>query len=202
MSESLITGKKGSAFQPWQLATFDKSGRKGHGLPTAAEMERLHQQSREEGYRAGYEEGRKQAGEEAQRVRALLDGVQRDLVRLDQTVADELLTLALDIAHRMLGVALQARPELVLTVVQDAIRCLPQYEQPVRVFVHPEDAQLLDAQLGGQAAANGWTLVHDAKIARGGCRVQTAASEIDATTPSRWARVLAAFGRDQDWLAT
>jgi len=35
---------------------------------------------------------------------------------------------------------------------------------------------------------------------RGGCRIESANSEIDATLDVRWKRIVAALGRDDAWL--
>jgi hypothetical protein len=35
---------------------------------------------------------------------------------------------------------------------------------------------------------------------RGGCRVETASNQIDATTSTRWQRIAASLGKDSDWL--
>jgi len=47
---------------------------------------------------------------------------------------------------------------------------------------------------------SGWKILEDTRMARGGCRVETANSQIDATLPSRWQRVLAAIGQEGSWL--
>ncbi len=199
MSESIISGAQDKRYQPWQLASFD--GPRGRGLPTAAEMERVHQQAREEGRAAGYQEGRKRGEADAQRLAALLASAQAGLSQLDQAVADQLLALALEIARRIVSEALAARPELICPVVQEAVRCLPEFEQPVRILLHPEDAALVQSQLAAQAAAGGWLIAADGAIERGGCRLRTATTEVDATLSGRWQRVLAALGQNRDWLA-
>jgi flagellar assembly protein FliH len=44
-------------------------------------------------------------------------------------------------------------------------------------------------------------VVEDSQMARGGCRLETAQSEIDATLENRWKRVLESLGQSGDWLA-
>jgi flagellar assembly protein FliH len=86
-------------------------------------------------------------------------------------------------------------------VVQEAVRCLPEFEQPVRILMHPADAALVQSHLAAQASAGGWLVVPDAAMERGGCRLKTSTTEIDATLTSRWQRVLAALGQNREWLA-
>lgn len=185
-------------YQPWQFTSFDAP--RTATLPTAGELERIHQQARDEGYAAGYQEGRAVAAGEAQRLAALVTALQTDLAQLDQTVADHLLALGLALARRVVGEALRVQPALVLEVVQDAMRCLPEFEQPVRVHLHPADAALVGEHLAGPAEAGGWQLVPDAALARGGCWLASATSVIDATLEARWARVLATLGQTDGWL--
>lgn len=198
MSNVIVPKEEMPAYQRWELASFDKRSSRGNmALPTAEELEHIEQQSREEGYK----EGRAQAAHETQRLHALLESAGTALGKLDQTVADDLLALALDVARQMLGQALKLHPELVLPVIQDAVRCLPQFDQTVRVVLHPQDAALVRAYMAERPAATGWIIVEDATLACGGCRVETASSEVDATMQSRWQRVLATLGNTEQWLA-
>lgn len=200
MSEGIITGGRKAAYQPLQLASFD-APRPRSSMPTAAEMERVHQQARDEGRAAGYQEGRKLGEAEAQRLAALFDAARSGIVHLDQAIADRLLALALDIARRVVSEALNVKPELILSVVQDALRCVPEFEQPLRILMHPADAALVQSHLAAEASAGGWLVVSDAAVERGGCRIKTATTEVDATLSGRWQRVLAALGHNREWLA-
>lgn len=201
MSDPIIPREQLPAYQRWELASFDtRASRASIALTTAEQVERIHQQSREEGYAAGYQEGRAQAAQEAQRLRTLLENLGGALGKLDQNVAEALLALALDIARRMLGQALKLRPELVLPVIQEAVRCLPQFDQTVRLVLHPQDAMLVRAHLAEHPPASGWLIVEDAQLACGGCRVETASGEVDATLQNRWRRVLAALGSTEEWM--
>ncbi len=203
MSNAIIPKEQLSAYQRWELNSFDgvAAGKNGAVvLPTAAQIERIHQQARDEGHAAGYQEGKGQAQAEAHRLQALLEPLERELHQFDQSLAQDLLTLSLDVAKQMLCQALKARPELVLSVVQEAIACLPRFNQHAHLLLHPEDAALVRSSLGDQLSHSGWKILEEARIERGGCRVETASSQIDATLPSRWQKVLAAIGREGNWL--
>jgi flagellar assembly protein FliH len=43
-------------------------------------------------------------------------------------------------------------------------------------------------------------VVEDPQIERGGCRLETPSTEIDATLETRWRRVIASLGRDDPWI--
>ena len=200
---SVIPKQQLSAYQRWELNSFDAAAPAKSGatiLPTAEQVEHIYRQAREEGHAAGRQEGMVEGQAEAQRLRALLDNLERELQQFDQNVAQDLLTLSLDVARQMLCQALKVRPELVLPVVQEAIGCLPRFNQHAHLVLHPEDAILVRSRLGEQLSHSGWKILEDPLMQRGGCRVETANSQIDATVPSRWQRVLAAIGQEGNWL--
>ena len=200
---SIIPKEQLSAYQRWELNSFDgvaPGKNQAVVLPTVEQIERIHQQAREEGLAAGYLEGKDQVQTEAERLQKLVNNLEQELQHFDQQVAQSLLTLSLDVAKQMLCQALRVRPEFVLTVVQDAIACLPHFNQHAHLVLHPEDATLVRPRLGEQLSHSGGKILEDTQRKRGGCRFEPANSQIDATMPSRWQRVLAAIGQEGEWL--
>ena len=177
-------------------------------LPTAEEIEHVHRQARQEGYdeglregrERGYREGRDEAAREAQSLERLLVAVREDLRNLDRDLAPKLLDLGLGIAKQMLRQALHVRPELVLPLVREAINSLPQANQHPQLFLHPRDAALVRSYLEAELAHGHWRVVEDERMEPGGCRLETANSELDATLERRWRRVLEGLGQSGDWL--
>ncbi|MDA8108568.1 MAG: FliH/SctL family protein [Betaproteobacteria bacterium] len=202
MSSPLLPREHLAALKPWELDSFDPAGRRAPAagaapqLPTAGQIERLHQQAHEEGYAAGYKEGR----EAAARLQQLAAGLDLALRQFDERAAEDVLTLSLTVAKQMLREALKLKPELVLPCVQEALRALPQARDGLLLVMHPADAALAREHLGEHLRRPGWQLVEDARVARGGCRVETAGGELDATLETRWREVLAVIGRTEGWL--
>lgn len=211
---NIIPKEQQSAYQRWELDTLDEAGAAVAAvtLPTAEAIEQIQHQARQEGYQEGYQEGLLQGREqgyregseevqlEAQRLNGLLTQVNEAVQQLDQAMAQQMLSLALGIARQMLRQALLVRPELVLPVVREAISSLPQANQHPQLILHPQDAALVRSSLEADLAHGHWRVVEDSQIAPGGCRLETAQSELDATLESRWQRVLEALGQSGDWL--
>ena len=65
-------------------------------------------------------------------------------------------------------------------------------ETAVTVYLHPRDAELVHGSAAGGEPA--WKLVADDGIERGGCRVETRMSEVDATVERRVEMLRAALG--------
>lgn len=169
-------------------------------LPTAAEIERIYAQAHKDGYAAGYEEGTARVRMEAMQLHTLVENLDQALGNLDQQVAEELLTLALEVARQVVRQALAVTPEAILATVREALLQLSQ--QQAVIFVHPNDAALVREILGEQMSHAGHRLLEDAALERGGCRVEAAGTQIDATLETRWKRVVESLGARSDWLDT
>ncbi len=159
-----------------------------------------HEEGRATGYAEGHEAGLAEARLNAVQVLALLDSLKKSLSGMDQDVADTLLALALEVAQQIVRHTLKVRPEMLLSVVREAVNSLPQQHGHPTVTAHPEDVALLRSLLGDQLAHTGWRFAEDESITRGGCRVEIGASMIDATLQTRWRRVLDSIGTGGEWL--
>lgn len=171
-------------------------------LMNAEEIERLHEEARATGYSLGYREGI-EAGQQAMATTVaettaqfaeLLGNLQISLAHLDQHVADQLLGLALEVAAQVLRGTINARPELLLPVIRDALTALPLHHAHVVVRLNSADAKLIREQIGEQLAHTGAQIVDDPEISPGGCLLVAGASEVDATIETRWKRVLESIG--------
>ena len=240
----LIPKGKLTAYQRWELAAFDEAEQAAAraaeeaaaaaarpamadvaetvdepslSLPTAEQIERMHDEARAEGYAAGYDEGKakghaegyaaghdegqREARASAMQIDTVLRNLQQSIKELDQQVADRLLATAIEIASQMVQQSLRVKPELLLPVVREAVATLSAHSGHPALFAHPDDAALIREHLGEQLAHNNWRIIDDSQLTRGGCRAELGASEVDATFETRWRRVLEAIGIDTGWLA-
>jgi len=178
-------------------------------LPTADEIERIHDQAHEEGYRTGYEAGL-QAGqaacdaareEEVGRLSALTTALRTALDGLDQEIAEQLLDLALEVSRQVVGSALQIRRDALLPVIREALQALPLHHGSIALHAHPDDLAALGDALDELTVQNNINLVPDSGITPGGCRLKAGHSEVDATLETRWKRVIESIGSDPEkWL--
>lgn len=210
MSSVVIPKEQLTAFQRWELASFDHpskeriKSREEIELATVAELERIRQQAYEEGLdqgrEAGYASGLQQVNAEIAQLETLAQGIESALNQIDTQLAQSLLDLSLEIARKMVGASLKAKPEAILETVTQAIGSLPHFNQHAHLIMHPEDADLVRKHMGDHLANTGWKLLTDARIERGGCRVETAHSKIDATVEARWKHIVESIGEDKSWL--
>jgi len=94
------------------------------------------------------------------------------------------------------------KPDLVLSVVKEAVASLPGVDQQTTIHLHPSDAALLRKVAESDKTLHElpWRIVEDVRVERGGCRLETATTEVDATLETRWRRIIAALGRDDPWI--
>jgi flagellar assembly protein FliH len=212
-----------TAYQRWELASFGddrpSQAQKAVVLPTGPSEETLaefrrqaaeaREEARQQGYADGLAEGRKlglsegraQAATELARFQQLAETFNQEIRRANEVIAEDLLTLALDVAKAMLKQALQVKPELVLPIVGEAIRYLPSLQQPALLFLHPNDATMVREHMGEELSKAGWRLAEDTHLEPGGCRIETGSNQIDASISGRWERIAASLGRDTSWLS-
>jgi flagellar assembly protein FliH len=198
-----ITKDQDNALQRWELNTFAVRGRTQvpANLPTAERVEQIYQQATEQGYQAGYNQGLAVAREQGERMAGLINGLQNEMVALDQTVAQDLLQLALAVANQVLTTALQVKPELIVPLVREAVQGLAHSGAPSSLMLNPNDAELVRELMGEHLQHGGVKIIEDKSLARGGCRLHSAGSTIEAAVETRWKRVVEAIGTDTAWLA-
>jgi flagellar assembly protein FliH len=185
-------------------------------LPTLEEIEAIHEAARQEGYAEGHAEGmaaghasgyqdgldqgRAEAAHELTHLQDIAATFGKAVTEADETIASDVLELALQLARGMVRTAFEVRPELIIPVVRQAVDYLPTLQQPALLVLNPEDAPIIQDSIGPELEKSGWRIVQDGAIARGGCRVDTASNQIDAQIASRWQRLSQALGKDIDWL--
>lgn len=216
-----------TAYQRWELGSFDVAQAEppvqaappppepepvlSVVLPTAEDIERIQQQAWQEGHDLGYTEGRTaghQAGYEAgfktgeqhaEQLRQLAEALQLESLRQDEAIAREVLELALQVAQQMLRASIQAKPESILGVIREALQSLPTLSGYHKIVVHPDEVAIVQAWLTREHGHLPWKVMADPEIARGGFRIESAHSELDATLPSRWREIIACLGSDTQW---
>lgn len=213
---SVISSGNETTCRPWEIASFEgdphaarQSKYAGITLPTIEQISAMQEQARQEGYQAGhaeghaegYKQGQQKAALETTRLRNLANAFTTEISQADETISQQILDLSIDFARAILKTALTVRPELVIPIVKEAVRYLPAMQQPALLFLNPGDAVLVKEQIGDELEKMGWQVADDAQLKPGGCRVETANNQIDASLPTRWQRLAASLSKESDWLA-
>jgi len=175
--------------------------------PTADEIAAWERESREQGYREGYiaglekgeREGREMAESAAREqldaqlgsLRGICDALAEPLAAVDAEVEEELLQLTVTLAQQLVRREMRSDPGEIIGVIRESLRLLPANARRVRVHLNPEDAALVREALPGSEREEGWSIVEEPLIGRGGCRLSSETSRIDASLEARLAALAA-----------
>lgn len=155
----------------------------------------------QEGYAKGLEAGRHDGQAELEQRTAdtlaplgeLIKAFSDALARLDESLADQLVELALQTGRKLALDTIDHHPQRVLTLVRDLLHSEPPLIGSQRLWLHPDDHRLVEAHLGSELEAAGWTCQPDDQLSRGGCRVTSRRAELDATFEQRWQSIAASL---------
>jgi len=161
----------------------------------AVEAARMRELARAEGHAegrlAGHRDGVAQIAAAASALGEALAGVEALRVEVAETIEHDAIELALALAEKILAGALQARPELVVEVVQGALRRVSERRR-MTVLINPADLETVSAAIGDlQSQASGielCDLLADERVGAGGAIVRTPEGEVDASLQTQLER--------------
>jgi flagellar assembly protein FliH len=192
-----MTADNESSCQRWNLPELDESSIACPVQSATGKLDELQQQTYQEGFehgrREGQDAGRQAMAEQAGKLEQLMTTLTRPFEDLDQKVEKELLALVFAIVRQLAGNEISANPEWILTIVREALAALPSASRNLRVYLHPEDARLVHEQLPLAGSEKQWQIVEDLSVDRGGCRVVTETSQVDATLEARLNNIITAL---------
>jgi flagellar assembly protein FliH len=193
----------------WEPPSVNGPRANRRNKPTLQELEDVERVAWDEAYAKGLEAGRiageqeiRRRFEQVQNIESILNALAKPLQHLDKEVEHQLVALALAIAKQVVRRELRIDPSQVIAIVRESVSLLPLAQRNLRVHLHPDDARLLRERLSEPQAERAWTIIEDPMMARGGCRVSSDNSQIDARVETRLAAVFAhLMGEERDDLA-
>lgn len=185
--------------ETWDVPSIDSPA--GKAYLTAGRLEELQREAYEEAWQKGHAEGlaagQHTVAQRAARFDQLLRALSKPFDRLDDSVEKQLVELSIAIVKQLFRREIKINPTHVIGVVREAIQLLPIASRSVQVHLHPDDASLVRESLSPAEGEPAWSIVEDPLIARGGCRITTESSQIDATTEARLQAVIHATLGDE-----
>lgn len=190
--------------QSWVLPEVGHTARANAVPPsgnlTARQLEELQKQAYEEAYAEGLQSAKVEIQQEIQRFNSMVTGLSAPFKDLDKQVDEELVTLVIALVKQMVRREIKSDPGQIMAVVREAIESLPVASRDLQLRFHPEDAALVQKLYKISEEAQAWDIVEDPLISRGGCKIITSVSQVDATLETRLNQLFAeVFGeRQQD----
>jgi flagellar assembly protein FliH len=163
---------------------------------TAEELEAIQQEAYQEGFEQGRREGIANGEQEIRKLVTHLESLAGLLAAPLQTLSEEveleLVQMVITLARQVLHRELASDNEQILAVVHGAMPLLPSNARRVKIFVNPQDLAAVRSLLQRRDADESpqWRLIEEKGISRGGCRIESEHSRIDATVEQRWQQVV------------
>lgn len=171
--------------------------------------------ARQEGYAQGFEAGRAlglreglqqldgyvagQGQEVARHFAQLFQLASDQLAQGQQAMAQSVLELACEIARQVVRREIDANPNALRPVIQEALGLLAADAKAAVVRMNPLDLEVLQPTLAQEYPGIALTLVGDSNVSSGGCLVEAAGTVIDGTLQCRWSRTIAKLGLESTW---
>jgi flagellar assembly protein FliH len=196
----VISGEELDTYQRWSIPEVASMKNTVHNtsasamVTTSGQIEKLQKQAYQEGFQQGKQDGITAGKEEYKYKTQALGKIVKSLADpaadLDEEFINELVTLAMTIARHMIRRELKSDPGEIVGVVREALGKLPVASSGINLYLHPDDVALVREALSLSGDEQSCKITEDPAISRGGCRVVTEASQIDATIEKRLANLV------------
>ncbi len=168
---------------------LEEGRQRGH----AEGVEAGHQEGHEAGFAEGLAAGKKELDARLHRLDQILGAFTEPFRELDAVVEEELSELAITIARQLVRRELHADPGQVVAVAREAMNALPSAVRQVTIHLHPDDAKLVRDAFGEASSSEErhWSIREEPGLTRGGCRLSSEISSVDATVERRLTAIVA-----------
>ncbi|MCV2355022.1 flagellar biosynthesis protein [Paucibacter sp. B2R-40] len=174
--------------------------------PEPSLQEQLHA-ARQAGYQDGYRDGLSAldafkhsfAQQMTAQIGTLVRSFDADFRALEGEMAQALARSAVELARQVVRSEIKQRPEHIAKVAHDAVEALQLSARHVRVRVNPSDYPLVIEGAGEEMRAREAQVLPDADVPRGGCKVDSDISSVDASLATRWQQAVASMGQASLW---
>tara|TARA_R110002111_G_scaffold146583_2_gene213347 strand:+ start:617 stop:1309 length:693 start_codon:yes stop_codon:yes gene_type:complete len=202
---NVVTAEELADYQRWEaphVVSVEDVKKKPDVFLTVEDIDALQKQAQQEGYNAGFKQGQgagHKAGLDAAQnevnqnltyLRQILTTLNTPLENLDAEIENDLVSLVTSVARQVIRRELKTEPEHVIGAVRAALAVLPINDRKVTIILHPQDTELVQKGLSLDEEDDKWRWVDDPTMHRGGCRIETANTLIDASVEARLESVI------------
>jgi flagellar assembly protein FliH len=178
----------------WEFTSLNGEPVRGSGGQMNDRERRAFERGRVQGQAEGQAAERRVKAGHAAMLEPVVAALHARFAELQEGGGDALLDLAITIARQVIRREIALQRDALLPVAREAVSMIADQHVHPRVFLHPHDLAILQPDFEADGLLKGCRFIADPRVARGGCRVETAQGEVDATLASRWERVLASLG--------
>lgn len=182
--------------ESWQrasLSTFElnKEGPYLDRELSVSNTQRSYDEKLKNGYEDGLKQGQQTLNEYKQTFESVFSSLDNALKEIDQDVIQAITQLAVSISKQIIRRELQINSEQVVSVVKESIKLLPLEKSRLIIHLNPSDISVVQKVFNQDDIVHSYSLVEDPTVQRGGCKLATDESIIDATIDSQVAQIAA-----------
>ena len=193
-----LTNDELTAYERWELPLVNERTTSSSETVTAQALESIHKQAYEDGFSLGKKEGADQKKHELEEkissLRSIIEVLSEPLTELDELVVEQLAQLSMLVAKQVVRRELHTEEGEIVGIVREAMNALPASTRKIILNIHPDDAKLIRTAFSlsdsDEPDELRWKLIEDPMISRGGCKISSENSRIDATVEGRLNRVI------------
>ena len=186
-----------TAYERWELPLVNGTN-VSSSAPTAEELESIQKQAYEEGFAQGLKNGTEHKKQEIEQniesLRSIIELLTEPLKELDDVVVNQLAQLSMSVAKQVVRRELHTNEGEIVGIVREAMSALPASTREIVLNIHPDDAELVRNafSLGEETESEElfWKVIEDPMLSRGGCKITSENSTIDATVEGRLNRII------------
>lgn len=184
-----------TAYERWELPLV--SGPVVSATPTAEELVSIQKEAYNEGFALGQKEGQEHKKQEIEdyvaSLRSIIELMSEPLKDLDNDIVNQLAQLSMTVAKQVVRRELHTDEGEIVGIVREAMSALPASTRKIILNIHPDDGDLIrNAFSLGEDDSDElrWKVIEDPMISRGGCKISSENSTIDASVESRLNRII------------
>lgn len=157
-------------------------------------LQQGHEAGLAQGIEQGLAEGKEQVEQQVAHWQQLIEQLQAPLAKVDKVVEQSLITLVQQLARNLLKAEATLSPQLLLATLQEAIAALPSKDEPVTLYLHPDDVAIIEQHFDEKSREQRqWKLISEPAQAQGDIKVATALSELDIKLEQRIDELMSNF---------
>ncbi len=186
-----------TAYERWELPLVNGETASSSNA-TAKELETIQQQAYQEGFALGQKEGHEQKTQELEQklvtLNSIIELLSEPLKELDDEIVEQLSHLSMAVAKQVVRRELHTEEGEIVGIVREAMSALPASTRKIILNIHPDDSELIRTAFSlsdvSETDEQRWKVIEDPMISRGGCKISSENSTIDATVEARLNRVI------------
>lgn len=157
----------------------------------------VYEESYVKGYQAGMKEGREKVARQMELLNEFISMLSAPFHDMNDQIIEELAALSGKIARGLVKRELKTEPETIMAIIRDSIRPLSENPKSVNVYLHPDDAEILNDMNKRMSEKQLWNVIEDPLLSRGDCRISKDDSLIDENLQDRINIVITQFLGDE-----